>query len=66
MIMKKIEKGDKMIIASVILAIGIAIGAYFISNPKSELEQCVETYLKYETNNEVLALSRCEVMFKNK
>ena len=42
--MKKLDKGDKMIIASVILAIGIAIGAYFIANPKSELEQCMETY----------------------
>ena len=37
--MKKLDKGDKMIIASVILAIGIAIGAYFIANPKSELEK---------------------------
>ncbi len=64
--MKKLDNGDKMIIASVILAIGIAISAYFIANPKSQLEQCVETYLKYETNNEVLALNRCEVLAKGK
>ena len=44
--MKKLDKGDKMIIASVILAIGIVLGAYFIANPKSELEQCIDTYLE--------------------
>ena len=44
--MKKLDKGDKMIIASVILAIGIAISAYFIANPKSELGQCVDTYME--------------------
>ena len=48
--MKKLDKGDKMIIASVILAIGIAISAYFIANPKHELEQCVDSYMEIDPN----------------
>ena len=50
--MKKLDKGDKIIIASVILAIGIAISAYFIANPKSELEQCIDTYMEIRPTTE--------------
>ena len=46
LVMKKLDNGDKMIIASVILAIGIAISAYFIANQKSELEKCVDLHIK--------------------
>jgi hypothetical protein len=44
--MKKLDKGDKMIIASLILAIGIVLSAYFIANQKSELRQCMDTFLE--------------------
>ena len=50
--MKKLDKGDKMIIASVILAIGIAISAYFIANPKSEIDKCMDTYLEINPDRE--------------
>ena len=40
--MKKLDKGDKMIIASLILAIGIVLSAYFIANQKSDLERCLD------------------------
>jgi hypothetical protein len=65
--MKKLDNGDKMIIASVILAIGIAIGAYFIANPKSELQQCMDTFLEthpYEPDYE--AYFSCASMIKGK
>ena len=64
--MKKLDNGDKMIIASVILAIGIAISAYFIANPKSELDQCVETFMKYEGAKDWQALRSCELIARGK
>ena len=48
--MKKLDNADKMIVASVILAIGIVISAHFIANPKSELEQCIEGWLSVSSN----------------
>ena len=44
--MKKLDNGNKMILASLILAIGIVISTYFIANPKSELEKCVDLHIK--------------------
>ena len=69
--MKKLDNGDKMIIASVILAIGIAISAYFIANPKSELEKCMDTYketitFEGEGTKEVRAMTYCSSMIRGK
>ena len=68
--MKKLDNGDKMIIASVILAIGIAISAYFIANPKSELEKCIDTFHETYTHNmeikEVRAMTYCSGMIRGK
>ena len=69
--MKKLDNGDKMIIANVILAIGIAISAYFIANPKSELEKCIDTYHETFTHNqgnmkEVNAMTYCSSMIRGK
>ena len=65
--MKKLDKGDKMIVASVILAIGIAISAYFIANPKSELEKCVDTYMEIRpTATYFSAMNYCATMIRGK
>ena len=63
--MKKLDKGDKMIIASVILAIGITIGAYLIADPKSDVEQCIDTYMEIRpSENKLNALTYCSTMIK--
>ncbi len=55
--MKKLDKGDKMILASLILAIGIVLGAYFISNQKSDLVQCID---------KIGSIFTCTEIFKGK
>tara|TARA_B100001057_G_scaffold397248_1_gene407327 strand:+ start:101 stop:265 length:165 start_codon:yes stop_codon:yes gene_type:complete len=52
--MKKLDKGDKMIVASLILAIGIVLGAYFIANQKSDLERCLDRINSIMTCTEMI------------
>ena len=55
-------------LANLILAIGIIIGAYLIANPKSELEQCMDTYsesLNYKAK-EYDVMFACASMIRGK
>ena len=63
----KLDKSDKKIIANLILAIGIIIGAYLIANPKSELEQCMDTYINNNPNEPSFeAMYYCASMIRGK
>lgn len=65
----KLDNSDKKIIANLILAIGIIIGAYLIANPKSELEQCMDTYFKsytYSAGDNSDAIHYCASMIRGK
>ena len=64
--MKKLDKGDKMIIASVILAIGIVLGAYFMANPKSELQQCIDTHKKTGLKQQPSPIFFCAEIIRGK